>query len=58
MSERELEELREENVRLRSALEEALLLVEQAPAGTEEGFEANVVRAVLREALAGGAQDS
>jgi hypothetical protein len=51
MSDRELEDLREENVRLRSALEEALLLVEQIAVGSEEPFESQAIAAVLRTAL-------
>jgi hypothetical protein len=46
-----LEALREENLRLRAALEQALLFAEEVVAGVHEQFEAEALLAAMREAL-------
>lgn len=50
-TERELQNLREENMRLRVGLEQALLFVEEMATGLNEQSEAEVIAAALRDAL-------
>lgn len=51
MPEQDVEKLREENIRLRSALEEALLFIEEVASGGHEKFEAEALVPVISDAL-------
>jgi len=52
-----LERLRDENARLRAALEDALILVESSLTGDGSYFEAQTVVELLRGALSGEDQE-
>lgn|GEM_PF-6564774 len=55
MSEQDVEQLREANIRLESALEQALLFIEEiAAGGVHEQFEAQALASVLQDSLKGG----
>jgi vacuolar-type H+-ATPase subunit I/STV1 len=51
MAEQRIEDLQEEILRLRSALEQAYMLIEEEIAGQHERFEAEAILGVIREAL-------
>jgi hypothetical protein len=51
MAEERIEDLQEEALRLRTALEQAFMFIEAEIAGQHERFEAEAVLGVIREAL-------
>lgn len=57
MQDDRLERLRDENARLRAALEDALMLLESNLGGDETYGEARTVVELLREALSGEEDD-